>query len=65
MDVRDSDVLRMRQLMKKYADLPMDFADAALVVACERARIRRIFTIDRRDFLIYRPKHTEQFEIVP
>jgi predicted nucleic acid-binding protein len=65
MDLRPTDVLRMRQLLKKYADLPMDFADAALVAACERGNIRRIFTVDRRDFLIYRPKHTDQFEVIP
>jgi predicted nucleic acid-binding protein len=55
----------MRQLLKKYSDLPMDFADAALVAVCERRKIRRIFTVDRRDFLIYRPNHTEQFEVIP
>ena len=31
MDLRPTDVLRMRQLLKKYADLPMDFADATLL----------------------------------
>ena len=64
-ELRQPELLRIRQLLNKYSDLPMDLADAALVAACEREKIRRIFTVDRRDFLIYRPKHTEQFEIVP
>ena len=50
----ETDAPRMRELMHKYRDLPMDFADAALVRAAERERIRRIFTLDRRDFEIYR-----------
>lgn len=48
------DVPRMRALMRKYRDLPMDLADAALVAVAERARITRIFTLDRRDFAVYR-----------
>ena len=49
------DCLRMRELMWKYRDLPMDLADAALVRVAERERVRRIFTVNRRDFGIYRP----------
>src|SRR5438067_43448 len=52
--VEADDHRRMRDLMKKYRMLPMDLADAALVAVAERERIRRIFTIDRRDFSIYR-----------
>jgi len=33
-----TDVPRMRQLMEKYKDLPMDLADAALVRVAERER---------------------------
>src|SRR5207249_2057696 len=36
---------RVRDLMKKYQDVPMDFADASLVVAAERLGLRRIFTL--------------------
>ncbi|HVR08632.1 MAG TPA: PIN domain-containing protein [Thermoanaerobaculia bacterium] len=59
------DFARMRELMKKYQDLPMDLADAALVRVAERERIHRIFTLDRRDFLLYRPEGLEPFQIVP
>jgi hypothetical protein len=45
-----ADAPRMRELMRKYRDLPMDLADAALVRVAERERISRVFTIDRRDF---------------
>lgn len=49
-----ADVPRMRELMSKYADRPMDLADAALVRAAEREGIRKIFTVDREDFGVYR-----------
>jgi hypothetical protein len=59
------DCSRMRDLMRKYRDLPMDLADAALVRVAERERISRIFTIDRRDFEVYRPAGIRRFEILP
>jgi uncharacterized protein len=64
-ELTDEDHPRMRHLMRKYHDLPMDLADAALVRLAERERIRRIFTIDRRDFSVYRPAGVGRFEIVP
>jgi uncharacterized protein len=60
-----ADLPRMRELMRKYRDLPMDLADAALVRAAERERISTVFTIDRRDFEIYRPKGIRRFTILP
>jgi len=59
------DLPRMKELMRKYRDLPMDLADAALVRAAERERLRRIFTLDRRDFQIYRPSRIGRFVIFP
>ncbi|HEY7557143.1 MAG TPA: PIN domain-containing protein [Candidatus Binatia bacterium] len=60
-----SDIPRMRELMRKYRDFPMDLADAALVRIAERERLRRIFTIDRRDFQIYRPLRIGRFVVLP
>ena len=60
-----ADVPRMMELMRRYRDLPMDLADAALVRVAEREKLRRIFTIDRRDFEIYRPSRIGRFSIVP
>ncbi|HEV2055010.1 MAG TPA: PIN domain-containing protein [Methylomirabilota bacterium] len=59
------DLSRMRQLMQKYHDLPMDFADAALVTVAEREGITRVFTLDRRDFEVYRPAKIGRFSLVP
>jgi predicted nucleic acid-binding protein len=60
-----ADLPRIRELVRKYRDLPMDLADAALVRVAERERIKRIFTVDRRDFEIYRPYRLGRFDIVP
>jgi predicted nucleic acid-binding protein len=48
------DAPRIRELMKKYANRRMDLADAALLRVAEREGIAQIFTVDRRDFSIYR-----------
>ena len=59
------DIPRIRELMRKYRDLPMDRADAGLVRVAERERLRRIFTLDRRDFQIYRPSRIGRFASLP
>lgn len=59
------DTPRMRELMEKYHDLPMDLADAALVRVAEREGISRVFTLDRRDFSVYRPVGIGRFSILP
>jgi predicted nucleic acid-binding protein len=61
----EDDVPRLRALMAKYDDLPMDLADAAIVRVAERERIRTVFTVDRRDFQVYRPSRIGRFTIVP
>jgi len=48
------DLPRIRELMRQYANRPMDLADAALIRVAEREGIRKIFTVDRRDFAVYR-----------
>jgi len=52
-DINQNDILRVLELTKKYADLPMDFADATLVIAAEKTGIREIISLDK-DFNIYR-----------
>lgn len=50
----DADVPRMRELMAKYVNRPMDLADAALVRVAERQGWTTVFTVDRKDFEVYR-----------
>ena len=47
------DLPRIIEIMKKYSDLPADFADASLLAMCERRGIREVATLDK-DFDVYR-----------
>ena len=55
--------IRMRVLMEKYHDTPMDLADASLVAAAECLQLKSIFTLDS-DFYVYRLNGVETFEVI-
>jgi len=55
---------RTAALIRKYADRPMDLADASLVALAEKRGLTRIFTLDA-DFHIYRLEGRRQFDVVP
>jgi len=55
----------MKNLMEKYSDLPMDMTDAALVHVAGREGIRRVLTVDKRDFGVNRLPRKERFTILP
>ena len=48
------DFRAVEKLARKYADQPMDFADASVVQLATRSGVREILTADRRDFAVYR-----------
>jgi uncharacterized protein len=52
---------RIEALMVKYRDLPMDLADASLVVLAEHLGSGRILSTDQRDFRTYRWKNRKPF----
>jgi predicted nucleic acid-binding protein len=56
---------RMRALMEKYQDRPMDLADASLVALAEERGVRDIFTLDHADFRIYRFRRRQTFRLWP
>jgi predicted nucleic acid-binding protein len=49
LDCGDKDIRRTRELMGRYADLPLGFADSAVVACAERSG-GRVLTTDRRHF---------------
>lgn len=55
---------RLKDLMKKYTDRPMDFADACLVYMSEQTKDCKIVTIDRADFAVYRRHGREAIPLV-
>jgi len=58
------DLLQAGELMTKYADVPMDFADATLVLLAARLRITAVCTLDRRGFRTYRSGTRKAFDLV-
>ena len=56
---------RVAVLMEKYRNVPMDFADATLVVLGEELETDWIFTLDRRGFTTYRMNRNRTFRIIP
>jgi predicted nucleic acid-binding protein len=56
---------KAKNLMKKYADLPMDFADATIVSLAMETGMQNIVTFDRKDFSIYRLPSKKSFTIMP
>jgi predicted nucleic acid-binding protein len=57
-------VLAAAELMSKYADTPMDFADATLVLLAEELAVMDILTLDRRGFSTYRTAKGKAFRLV-
>lgn len=63
-DLSPAALERSAFLMDKYADLPMDLADATLVAFAEEHGHRKVFTLDS-DFHVYRIRGRQRFEVVP
>ncbi len=62
-DINQNDMPRIVELTGKYSDIPMDFADATLVIVAEKTGIREIISLDK-DFDIYRLPGKEQIHNV-
>jgi predicted nucleic acid-binding protein len=59
-----TDHFRARELMRKYSSLPMDLADASLVILAELTGFHTIFSLDHY-FRVYLIKDQDPFTIVP
>ena len=57
----DDALVRASSLMRRYQDLPMDLADASLVILAEQLGEGRILSTDMRDFSGYRWKNKLPF----
>ncbi|UJS24395.1 type II toxin-antitoxin system VapC family toxin [Thiothrix winogradskyi] len=60
-DLQQQHFGRVQALMRQYANLPMDLADASLVILAEELGHGRIFSTDQRDFGTYRWKQHKPF----
>ena len=58
-------LIQCRELMKQYRDLPMDLADATLVVLADVLGVSKVFTLDHKDFSVYRFRQKRRFTLIP
>jgi len=59
------DMARMQAIMTQYQDNYFDFVDTAIMALSERLNIKEVYTLDRRDFSIFRPKHCPHLRLLP
>ena len=56
---------KAKKLMKKYADLPMDYADATLVCLATETKIKYMVTFDKKNFAIYKLPQKKSLTLLP
>jgi hypothetical protein len=61
----EGDLPRLDELVERYADWPMDFADATRVRFAEREGLSAVVTIDHVDFETYHIAGRRRFRILP
>ncbi len=59
------DFIRCKELLEKYKDLNIGFADATIAAVAERLSIRKILTTDRKHFSAIKPGHCKAWELLP
>jgi hypothetical protein len=55
----------MDELLKKYADQNIQLADASLLYVAEQEQVENIFTLDRRDFILFRLAGNRPLRLLP
>jgi uncharacterized protein len=61
----NEDILRIAEILDRYADSRIDFVDASVMAVAERLNIVTVLTLDRRDFSLFRPRHCDGFVLIP
>ena len=65
LSVNEDAISEIAKLLRRYRDLSAQVADATLVHLAERESIDTIFTMDRRDFTVYRYRGDRSFHLLP
>ncbi len=64
-NMTSDDLQRAADIMEQYTTVSFDFVDCCLMALSERLNIRVVFTLDRRDFTIFRPRHIDYLRVLP
>jgi predicted nucleic acid-binding protein len=59
------DLVRMSELVTKYAGFPLGTPDASVIVAAEVFGLTTVATVDERHFRTVVPRHATHFNLVP
>ena len=65
LQVELTDLTRTEEVMRQYEDAEIGLVDASLVALAERYKLRRVLTLDKRHFGMFRPKGLEYLELLP
>jgi uncharacterized protein len=60
-----AEAVPIAEILNRYAGLRPQLADATLVYLAERENVHTIFTLDRRDFSVYRTARKRAFRLIP
>ena len=60
-----ADIPPIERILETYASLRPQLADAALVHLADREGVHTIFTLDRRDFSVYRLSRNRPLRLIP
>ena len=63
--VEPSDLAAALVIEERYSDLDLGLTDAVSLSLCNREKITRVFTFDRRDFGSFQPRHTQALRLLP
>jgi predicted nucleic acid-binding protein len=64
-DLTLADYVRCVELIETYADLRLGLVDASVITVAENLAVTAIATLNRRDFTVVRPRHTQGLELIP
>jgi uncharacterized protein len=61
----NEDLSQISDILSQYEDSRIDFVDASVMAVAERLGITTVLTLDQRDFRLFRPRHCQNFELLP
>lgn len=62
--LKDSDIVRIIEILKKYDTLNIGYVDASIVAISERLKINKILTLDKKHFELIVPRGFDRFDIL-
>ncbi len=62
--LKNEDVLRIIEILKKYDALNIGYVDASIVAIAERIKVNKILTLDRKHFGVIVPRGFDRFDIL-